>query len=67
MKVQLNARKDTKKGPDGTMKAGIRLDLLLDALIEMQAAGVPAGACINVQNDLNGFARSVVAPWDEER
>lgn len=66
MKIEQNTRLTLKRKPDGTRKDGARLDLLLDALTTMRAAGVPDGAAVKVFDDYDNKA-VVEAHWTEER
>lgn len=66
MKIEQSTQITLKRKPDGTRKDGARLDLLLDALTTMRAAGVPDGASIRVLADYNDKAQ-VEAHWTEER
>lgn len=61
MKIELSSRIPLKKHPDGTLKSGARLDLLLDALTTAQAAGAPDGANVLVSENY------VVITWEEDR
>ncbi len=67
MKIEQSTKVDTKKSPAGTRKDGCRLDLLLDALTSMRAAGVPDHAGVLLENDGDYHFRTVVAHWTEER
>jgi hypothetical protein len=66
MKIEQSTKVDLKKKPDGTRKDGARLDLLLDAITSMRAAGVPDGASVKVYEG-SDYKAVVEAHWTEER
>lgn len=67
MKIEQSTKVETKKPPAGSRKDGCRLDLLLDALTTMRAAGVPDHAGVRLESSGDYHYRTVVAHWTEER
>jgi hypothetical protein len=66
VKIEQNTRITLKRKPEGTRKDGARLDLLLDALTTMRAAGVPDGATVKILDDYDNKV-VVEAHWTEDR
>lgn len=61
MKIKLISETDLKRKPDGILKAGARLDQLIDTLTTAQASGAPDGACVRL------YEQHVMIEWEEER